>query len=251
VIHFVTWLWGNGFRPNGTYNHKHVDTVAYMLKKHCSLPHKVHCFTDNPEGIRRAKAHALVGDPVGFNPHSPLNCYRRIWLWSPEARKVLGATRPYDLIVSIDLDCLVLGSLDSLLLTMQQHEACLAFGRVCEFNGSLWSFKSGAHPHVWDNWDPMTTPARLVGLKQRRRWVGSDQAYFAEQLTGKAHKLKMMDGIAHFSLGRPQKGAKLVFFAGGIKPWQGRLLACAPELHAHYAKYYQAANREGHDGASS
>lgn len=214
--------------------------MALMLKRHVTLKHKVHCFTDMPEGIKLATTHTLVGDPQGFDSHGKLNCFRRIWLWSPEARKVLGV-RAGDLIVSLDLDGIVLGNLDTLLLSMYAHQACFAYGRVCEFNGSLWSFKPGAYPHVWDNWDPMETPKRLLLVKAKRRWVGSDQAYFSEQLIGKAHKIKLSDGILHYILGKPTSNTRLVFFAGSVKPWDSRLLAMAPVLHAQYQRFYQKA----------
>ncbi len=45
MINFFTFKWGN------KYDYKYVNRLYGSIKKHCNVPFKFHCITENPVGI--------------------------------------------------------------------------------------------------------------------------------------------------------------------------------------------------------
>jgi len=209
VLNFVCFKWGE------KYTATHVNTLARMLSRHCSAPHRLICVTNEPDGIEWPTD--VVADHEDFadwpSPHGKgaPSCYRRLRLFRPDARETFG-----ELIVSIDLDTVITGEIAMLFERPESFVAWqdpLSPKQLC---GSLWMLKAGSHPEVWERLDRHGVAAAYsAGLK------GSDQAWMSYALPD-AGRWTHHDGVysyrAHCAYRLP-KDARIVFMHGRPKPW--------------------------------
>jgi hypothetical protein len=210
MLTVVCWLW-RGWRP--VYKAEHVNRLVDKLKEHLKIPHRVVCATDSPNGIRCETTPIPVVHGFEKWPRALPNCFRRLYLFGGAARNTFG-----DKCLSIDLDCIILGNLDSLIT--QDHFKIMR-GGVNPYNGSLWQVTPGWRPDVWHELD--LDLARQAG---RNRMPNGHRVYGSDQVV-MAHKIKdaptwgPQDGVYQYSgLGNtvPDNG-RLIFFAGNTKPW--------------------------------
>jgi hypothetical protein len=214
MLTVVCWLWRQENRAVA-YKPEAVNVWANMVTRHLTLPHRLLCITDNPTGIE-IDTHPLWEDYGIRNPDWGITrpqCYRRLKAFSKEMQPILG-----DRFVSIDLDCVVTGSLDPLLSREEDFIINRGMTQKNIYNGSMWMMNTGCRSHVWETFDPKTSP------KQASRWLGSDQAWMRESLGPFEKTWGPEDGVAaYLRIHRiPKwevKDTKIVFFQGTLKPW--------------------------------
>lgn len=271
MITVVTFLW-KGWRP--VYESKHVNAWARMVKAHLKQPHRCVCITDLPHGIEcetfplwtfpqvwqrpeivqpeQTREVSTVHGRRMIRPVRPItmrsterppapqqriipNSFLRLRLFDPMVARWLGTDR----IFCLDLDSVVMDDLDPLLDTSATFAAVR--GVSATLNGSGWLLQVGAHRRVWDDFDPISSPQILERERVRGGPVGSDQAWLSRML-GDAPTWGPEHGVYQFThLPAQRENQRVVFFAGGTKPWDQRCQQVAPDLYDTYRSYLEAA----------
>jgi len=240
ALTIFTWLW-TGWRP--IYNHTHVNAMARMLGEFLPIPHKVICVTDQPGGIE-CETYPLWDIPfevIGINArpsmgrvqprqerglvHFP-NSYRRLKLFSPWAAQEFPGK-----VMSIDLDAVITQDLSPLITP---HDFRINQGVCCPYNGGMWMLRTGSRVRTWECFDQ-----HAFRKTTHRGYVGSDQAWMAYSMPGEATWTRK-EGVYHFSTAIPGEdlsGCRIMFNAGGIKPWHHQFAAKFPAMHAAYMRF--------------
>ena len=217
-ISIVTWLW-KGNRP---YQPKHVRVLASMFRRNLTISHRFICVTDIEgdfgEGIEvmpmPATAVRLGEYRTPEAPNFP-SCYRRLWMFSDEA-KCLG-----DRVLLVDIDVVLTGSVDHLFDSAAPFvgwEPKHGWGHDGRVAGGLYLMTPGCHTEVFDDFvgQPSIKEARDAGYR------GSDQAWISHKLHGVVDTWPENSGIysvRDFKSAVPED-ARLVQFNGRVKPWQ-------------------------------
>lgn len=222
MLSVVCWLWGGrglGVRP---YRPAHVNVLASMLRRHLRVPHELVCITDQTEGfddtVRVAPMPAAAADlgklktPEGGRFPS---CYRRLWLFSSEARQ-LGQR-----FLLVDIDVVLTGDITHL---VQRDEPFVGWrpragwGNNNRIGGGLYLMEAGARTDVFEQFrgPASIAKARAAGFR------GSDQAWISYQL--RQGVACWPDGSGIYSVrdlknGKLPADARLVQFNGTRKPW--------------------------------
>jgi lipopolysaccharide biosynthesis glycosyltransferase len=218
VLTVVTWLWRGASR---NFKPKHADTLQRMVARNLTIPHRFVCITDEdgfqcetlktPAG---AAKWAKVPTPEG---HGFPACYRRLWLFSEEAKN-LG-----DRFLLLDLDCVVVGSLDAICSRPEPFVGWVpgesVWGGKHRYGGGMYLLTAGSHPEVYDDFKGQASIAEA-----RKYFRGSDQAWLNFKLWGKTASMSHESGIHMFRefKATPEKvpaGAVIVQFSGPTKPW--------------------------------
>lgn len=233
MVTFVCWLW-KGWRP--VYDARHVNRLHAMLAKHMTGPWKLICITDDDRGIDcetfplwtipRAKIPARLDVSnankmvpgrldVHIDPVIP-DCFIRLRAFEPNVGRLLG-----ERFVSIDLDCTILGDLAPLF--DNDYDFIASKGYRSHLCGSMWQLRPGTNAAVWTDYDPVESPKVIAETTHRGRPIsGSDQAWMSICMPF-APLWTEADGVYQFMELYPQrvvpKNARIVFFAGSIKPW--------------------------------
>jgi len=213
-----------------------VNTWARMVERHTSVPHRLLCFTNMPEGIEEPvetrplpEDFATVHNPKWSAKDGKPQCYRRLAMFRRDAAEWIGPR-----FASMDLDCIVFGSLDPLLERSEDIVLFRGTGPQRPYNGSMILMDAGARPSVYEEF----TAERAQRLS--RRMLGSDQAWMMHQLGPNEAKFTDGDGVQHFTprvrrLLRcgpcARKSLRLLFFPGRVKPWD---LLHEPTVARHY-----------------
>jgi len=233
VSTFVTFKWKpiSGYRS--AYSAQTVNVLAAMIARHYPRPHKLVCFTDDKTGIDAAvkclplpTEHASIPSPHGGkNPA----CYRRLKLYAPEMRSILG-----DRFMALDLDVVIL---DDIRPIVDRTEDIVLWGDTnptTHYNGSMCLQTAGSRRQVWEMFDPEKSPrlARAAGHH------GSDQAWISYCLGPREAKWDTRDGVYSFrnhvaGNGKLPEGARVVVFHGHIDPW-GEKAMRLPWVQRHY-----------------
>jgi hypothetical protein len=220
VLTVVTWKWKAPGKYRSTFLGEHVNTMRNMVRRHYGKPHEFVCVTDDPTGIDSDirivplwSDHAQLGSPHGAgNP----SCYRRLRMFARDAGSFLG-----ERFISIDLDTVLVDDVSPI---FDRPEDIVLWGDTnpsTPYNGGLILMTAGCRPQVWENFDPVKSPAE----GRRLRYFGSDQAWIGVALgTGEA-KFGKADGVYSFrnhvqpKRGELPEGARLVSFHGAFDPW--------------------------------
>lgn len=210
----VTWKWGN------QYTTEHVNRLHEQVRTHYRTPHRFVALTDDTHGLSLEicsrsvpVVHANVDNPSGVKRP---RCYRRLWAFSREAKHVLG-----DRVLSLDLDMSIIDDITSLVDRPEPFVIWQDPSPRQPYNGGMWLLKSGAHPEVWEDFNPVLSPAKT----QKAGFSGSDQAWFAYKLPGKPMWTKD-DGVISYQndmkkvgLTVPPKNTRIIMYHGKVKPW--------------------------------
>lgn len=193
MLTFVTWLWSGKTMGSkrSDYVADHVNRLASMIRRNTTLPHEIVCVTDMPEGIDPSVR--IV--PMWPDLREYGRCYRRLKVFDPAIRKVLGPR-----IVSIDLDTVITGNIDHL---FTRPEPFVIWGDRSQVDaaqgtpycGSLFMLDIGYRPEVFTEFNPEIA----LNLRKTRGWVGSDQAWLGHMIPA-APVWKKADGIYSFRL---------------------------------------------------
>jgi hypothetical protein len=158
-------------------------------------------------------------------------------MFSAEAAELIGPR-----IVSLDLDTVVTGPLDTLFdrpedfviwggQTVQNNRA-----PWCWYNGSFMMLRAGTRTQVWDTFNPRTSPQIAHAANAR----GSDQGWITYCLGKGETTWTSADGIYSFRShivprgGGLPPGARLVAFHGKYDPWLAETRRMAPWIAEHY-----------------
>lgn len=234
MITVLTWLWR---QPGGRAKFEpwHVNVWAAMVRRNLTLPHRIACVTDAPEGI--APDIEIIAPPGDFEDvrlptwrEARPQCLRRIAMFAPDAAARFG-----ERFVCMDLDCVVMGPLDPL---FDRHNDFVMFRGTTPdrpYNGSMVLLTAGARPQVYTEF----TPERAA--EAGRRFVGSDQAWITDCLGpgeatwGPEHGVERWHEGLEGPVPTPER---LLFFVGRSKPWDF--------LHVPSVKKHYRANGGGH-----
>lgn len=190
---FVLWLWQGKTMGDGRVDYvaDHVNRAASMLSRHVTRPHEVVCVTDMPDGIVPWVRIVPMWDDLADLG----KCYRRLKVFDPAMREVLGPR-----VVSMDLDTVITGNLDHLFAGDEPFKiwgdrvprAMVASEPYC---GSLFMLTPGYRPDVFTSFDPGVA----LDLRKRYGFVGSDQAWMSHVIKG-APTWTKADGVYSFRL---------------------------------------------------
>jgi hypothetical protein len=243
VLDIVCWKWKppvRGYRSQ--FGSETVNVLRRMVARNLRLPHRFSCITDDATGIDPEvrviplwNTYADIPSPAG--PHNP-SCYRRLRMFSAEARELIG-----ERIVSMDLDTVITGDLTPL---FDRDDDFVIWGgqsvqprlRVpfCWYNGSLMMLRAGARTQVWDKFDPRSSPQ----IAHRANARGSDQGWIAFCLGDKEKIWTDRDGVFSYrnhvapARGALPKGARVIAFHGRNDPWHADVQRAAPWIKEYY-----------------
>lgn len=244
MLAVVLWLWGRG--PTGPgwrawYTAEHVNAAARMISANLTVPHKVVCITDTPEGIE-CETYPLWHDaPALLTVAGRPNCYKRLRLFEPGfIEHELGA----DAALSVDIDCIVMGNLDALLTgPYAKVPFAIVRGQHALYNGSMWLVRARAWPSVWLDFNQDQAAAALAcksakhPTKPGARMIGSDQVWLSMKIRhaavwGAEHGVLFFSShaISHAS----DKRVRVWFFPGSVKPWSKQTKDRLPEAFEVY-----------------
>lgn len=235
MIDLVCWKWKplDGFRTEFTAHH--VNVLYNMVKRNTTIPFRFNCVTDDDEGILpEIRIIPLWDDckdlpPVDQKRAKP-SCYRRLKAFAKDA--------PFDdRMVSIDLDCVILGNIDHILSRPEDFICLQGTARRTPYNGGLWSLKVGTRYQVWETFDASKSPQ----LSKNAGFIGSDQGWLSYILGPKEKTYSIKDGVYCFvrDFVKPDKvqlpdNAKMVMFQGNFDPWDVAIQEKYPWVQQHY-----------------
>lgn len=217
---FVTHKWKPlpGYRSD--FGARQVNVTYSMLDRRYRKPFEMVCFTDDSEGIdgaiRVLPLPAEHGDLR--SPHGPGNpsCYRRLKLFSREMAEVIGPR-----FVNIDLDMVITADVTETFDRPEPFVIWASGGQRTPYNGGLYMMTAGAHPEVWETFDPKVSPQKAMG----KGFFGSDQAWIMYCLYPRAATWTSVHGIYSYRTqikpngNRLPANAKIVSCHGRHDPW--------------------------------
>ncbi len=214
MLTVLTWLWKQP-KARTAYTAKHVNVWAAMVRRNLSMPHRIACVTDMPEGVEGVEIITPPGDFLDIsNPrwsNGKPQCYRRLSMFRRDAAKIFG-----ERFVCMDLDCVIGGPLDPLF--DRPDDLVLFKGTMSNrpYNGSLMLIRAGCRPDVFDDFN------QEAALESGSKFCGSDQAWLMHKLGPNEPTWGEADGV-HFFTGKRRNymsiQPRVIFFPGRIKPW--------------------------------
>jgi hypothetical protein len=242
MLDIVCWKWRPKPGYRSSYGPETVNVLRRMVARNLRLLHRFSCITDDPTGIDPEvrviplwDTFADIPSPAGA--HNP-SCYRRLRMFSLEARELIG-----ERIVSMDLDTVVTGDLTPL---FDRDDDFVIWGGqsvqprlkvpFCWYNGSLMMLRAGTRTQVWTKFDPRTSPQQAHRANAR----GSDQGWISYCLGNREAIWTERDGVLSFrnhvavNGHRLPVGARIVAFHGRNDPWQAETQRVSPWIKEYY-----------------
>lgn len=241
MLHAVTWKWRQEYCHS--FLSEYANVLERMVRRHYDGDLRFVTVTDDPVGVD-GETFPLWPDCSDLKDASQTGsgdrpwCYRRLKLFDPDQQRAMGI-QPGDRIVSLDLDTVVVGDLNTL---WDRNEAFVGW-RVSNratgysYNGAMWMLRAGEYPDVWSSFDPATSPQRAL----RAGYLGDDQAWLSLVLGQDRAAWTKADGIytrkETMTIGEsaPPTDATIVMFHGRVKPWD----AIAGEGPAWVSRYWR------------
>jgi hypothetical protein len=227
VLTVLTWLWRQP-QSRADYDAEAVNVWAHMVSRNLSMPHRIACVTDMPEGIEPwIEIIAPPGDFLDIsNPrwtNGRPQCYRRLSMFRRDAGAIFG-----ERFVSMDLDCVIGGPLDPL---FDRDDDLMLFKgtlRGRPYNGSMVMMTAGCRPQVYEDFN------QAAALESGRLFCGSDQAWLMHKLGPNEKVWDDRDGVYWFggAYRRRPVEPRILFFPGSLKPWDAAKID--PFTREHY-----------------
>lgn len=211
------WRPSPGYRSRFTA--ESVRVLHRKVAEHYPSPHRFVCITDDPSGLDGIETVPLWNDYADVpSPHGGRNpsCYRRLKLFDPAIREVLGAR-----VACIDLDTVIVDDIRPLL---DRTEEFVIWGETDPrswYNGSMMLLTTGSRPQVWTDFNPRTSPRQAKAAGR----FGSDQGWISHCLGKGEATWTRDDGVYSFRVhmkSRPSRlpeNARMVMFHGKVDPW--------------------------------
>ena len=176
AVTVLTWLWKQE-NSRFLYAAEHVNTWAEQVLRNTTLPVKLACVTDMPEGIDwNIRIIPLPDD--GFDRIRVSSweetkgfpqCFRRISMFSPNAAEIFG-----ERFVCMDLDMIITGNIDHIF-------GCVSDFKIMRgtnigkrpYNGGLMAMSAGCRSHVYNKFSPSGASRAC------KMFAGSDQAWIS------------------------------------------------------------------------
>jgi hypothetical protein len=232
---FVCFKWVPLYSYRSKFDHMTVNVLHSMLNRHYLKPFELVCVTDDPAGIvPQVRIVKLWDDHTNVvSPHGPAypSCYRRLKMFSSEAREILGAR-----VCSIDLDVVICREITGLFEVDVDFKVYGDTAVGTPYNGSLIYHWPGRRTQLWDRFDPRTSP----GLGRKLKYIGSDQAWIAACLGPDEAKFTKADGVYSYRNeivpkgGGLPAGARIVVMHGWHDPWDPQVRQRHPWIVEHY-----------------
>lgn len=215
MLTVLTFFWRqdnvlNQYRPH------HVQNLQGMVRRHLKLPHRFLCITD--QDVPNVDCAPPLEDmPRVKNPrwavHRP-QCYRRLRLFDPAVKDIVG-----ERYVQMDLDTVIVDDITPLFDRDEDLVINRAVGTRNSYNGSMWMHRTGTWSTLYSDFNE----AEAIEAS-KRGYLGSDQAWMRWHLgKGAVPTWGPEDGSYQFHYMKPKDtvpdNARVVFFAGNIKPW--------------------------------
>lgn len=136
-VNVISWLWGSKYTVND------VTRLATAVKKNLRAPHRFHVFSDVAYSLTGIETH-LIRDPALANR----SCFCRLRMFDPNWQ---AAFNMKGWILSLDLDLVITGGLDDLLMTTSRFKILQHVNAVNPnpFNASVMLLRTGYHAEVW------------------------------------------------------------------------------------------------------
>lgn len=218
-LHIVFFRWGT------RYPVEDANILAASVARHLTVPHTLHCVTDDPAGLDpRVTAHPLPDDGVS-------GIWRKLRVFE---RNFLGLEGEH--VVCTDIDNVIVGSLDFL---AEEPGIDLWIARnwakrgTATASGTLYRLKVGSHANVWEDFaaDRERAVAQHHGKTREfgeQNWLQHKVGTFRFLPEGKVVSYKRHCGArgrrilgintARFGVARPPAGASIVSFHGDPLP---------------------------------
>lgn len=201
-----------------------------MIRAHLTLPHTLAVVTDiegdygdDVEVIPPPRDFEDARIPTWGSKYP--QCLRRLAMFRRDAANIFGADR----IVCTDLDLIVCGSLDPVLDIADDFRITRGTARGRIYNGSMMSLRLGSRPRVYDEF----TVERATEAGQKH--VGSDQSWLAACLPGEK-TWGPDDGVRFWGQHYSDTEARVIFFAGQVKPWSLAAVGRESLVAKHYRR---------------
>lgn len=143
ALDIITWLWGDKYGP------RDVVRLANAVRKHLTLAHRFNLFADRPfHGFKWPNyiERHLIQDQKLMDR----SCFCRLRMFDPHWQQV----HSFDgTIVSLDLDLVIVGSLDQYFIGDENFMILQGANAVNPnpFNASIMKLKAGCHPEIWND----------------------------------------------------------------------------------------------------
>jgi len=220
MITIVSFKWkkdDSGYRLNsGTYTADHVNKLFRSLKRNSTIPFRFVCVTDDKSGIDSDIEIIDLWDKC----RNLGGCYNRLYIFSQDMKNIFG-----DRFLTIDLDCVVVGNIDSILTRNEDFLINKFIGKGNlnqKYNGSLIMMNSGARETVWSRFNFDESAKYLDNIRTSRLLIGSDQAWIQTILGENEITFSDSDGIYDYSFLPDRQvlpdNAKIIFFPGRVDP---------------------------------
>ena len=247
----LLWKWKTSDKPttNGwkfsIYDYRHVNAVVRMVRKNYKAPHRILAIVDDPDNpgyecetvslYDTIKLAGAKGD-ILYMPGIIGGTWCRLITWSSKLRQLLGPR-----IISLDLDCVIVGDLAPLFEREEKFIGWLSFGdrkRPVIYNASVWAADTDAYPDVWNSFHAKTAVQELAKAGYNHEH-GTEQAWMSYKLGPRQPAWTYRDGVVSFRYqlrkrrGVPLiKGSRIVFFHGPKKPLD--IISQVPWVAKHY-----------------
>lgn len=212
MLTVLTWFWQ---QPGGRtdYQPTHVRIWADMVRRHLTLPHRLAVVTDVPGDYGHIDVISPPGDfedvriPT-WGEHMP-QCLRRLAMFRPDAASIFG-----ERFVSMDMDCVISGSLDPLFDRLEDFVMYRGTTKARPYNGSMVMMTAGARPQVYEQF------TQDGAIAAGHRFLGSDQAWISHVLGPGEAVWDAADGVHAWSSRHNIGDPRVTFFLQAIKPWE-------------------------------
>lgn len=229
MLTFVCFKW-KGKDPKRVFLPEYVNALYRALADNYDKPFRFVCITDDPTGliVESMPLPDMVDIP---SPHGDMfpSCYRRLWLFSAEAAKVLPGQ-----VACIDVDAVICGNVTQL---FDRDEDCVMWhepsSKRFKYSGGLWMIRTGTRTHVWNDFDPHKSPK----LTAEAGLVGSDQGWLSYCLDGEAYWSRK-DGVYRTRDIKPGCVPLVLQTPSHTKPWTGSFKTQFPQYYQQWARYY-------------
>jgi hypothetical protein len=186
---------------------------ADMVRRNLTLPHRLAVVTDVPGDYGDL---TVIPPPRDFedvriptwDDEKP-QCLRRLAMFAPGAGERFG-----ERFVSMDMDCVISGSLDPLFDRPEDFVMYRGTAAARPYNGSMVMMTAGARPQVYTQFTPE------AAVEAGRRFVGSDQAWISHVLGPGEATWGPEHGVQWWGSRYNDGSPTVTFFPGTPKPWQ-------------------------------